>query len=334
MPPKTFTLCVPIVMLLMISNSAGEVSKGSVEKIKNGLSFGENAVAFLSKLGNSEKSKVFSSLGKMASFLGAAGGLVSFALSFVPKSQSVELKYMKEKFAEVNRKLDKITSELDNVKDLITYENQRAIYVGAANKVLFAHRQLLAFLNELESTSCEDEDKCKRAKTRIAYRYVNDFNVKQDIFKILNGAVKNTEIFGDPLLHLVKITFKCNVGKIDLLADGILKLAIKAQQAILAYDRLMGSDVRIAQSMSDWLKPLYVLRDNAYITKKQCFDQISDYMIRDINDKKYQFEVSSNNKANREVKKFMDNKYNWLGWVRYFNIISTFSILILFLSRT
>ncbi|CAB4009818.1 Hypothetical predicted protein [Paramuricea clavata] len=318
MASMTTMLCVAIVVLqLMISYTVSEMSQESVVVIENGISGGENIFSFFSSLGDAENSKIFDGLGKMANFLGAAGGLVSFALSFVPKADSDELKYMKKKFAEVNRKLDKITLELDDVKDLITYENQRAVYVGSANKIKFAHKQLLEFLNELQNTSCTDENTCKREKSKVGYKFVNDFDVKKDIFKILNGAVKTTEIFTDPLISLVKKTFKCDVGKIDHLVNGIVKLAFTAQQAILAHEKLFGTKTSITQSMNVWLKQLYDLRSSVYITKKQCFDKIPEYIIRDINDKKYQFDVSSNVKANREIKKFMEKKYIWVDWVSY-----------------
>ena len=86
----------------------------------------------------------------------------------------------------------------------------------------------------------------------------------------------------------------------------------------MAYEKLTGSKFSITQSMNDWLKLLYALRDNAYSTKQQCFSKISSYMIQDINNKKYQVGVSSNDQANQEVRKVMGEKYKWLGWVRVF----------------
>ena len=306
-----------IVIVLLIDNTMGEMSAKSVAKVNGGISGGEKIVDFISKLGNPKTSKVFDSLGKMASFLGAAGGLISFALLFVPTSDSVELKYLKEKFSEVNMKLDRITSELDNVKDLITYESQRAVYVGSASKILNAHKQLSTFLNELQSTPCPDAKRCERIRAGIASRYVDNFNVKQDMLKILNGAIKPTSAFGDSLLDLTRKTFECDVGKIDHLANSILKLSFKAQQVILTHEKLTGSNFSITQSMNDWLKSIYDLREVAYNTKQNCLKQISYYMIKDINEKKYQVGVASNSQANQEVKKFMDGKYKWLGWVNF-----------------
>ena len=322
---KTMILSTAVVMLLMVSDTTGEISSRSVAQINAGISAGEKVVNFISNLGPEKEEnqpvtqvhKIFGTLGKMASFLGAAGGLISFALSFIPQSESAELKYMKAKFAEVNLKLDKITSELDNIKALITYENQRSVYVSSASKILFAHKQLSVFLNELESTPCQNEKNCKRVRARIASRYVDDFRLKQDIFKIINGAIKSTSAFGDPLLILTKNTFKCDVAKIDHLANSILKLSFKAQQVILAYEKLIGSKFSITQSMNDWLKSIYDLRTSTYNVKQQCLRRISDYMSDDVKDEKYQVGASSNDEANSEVRKFMEGKYNWLGWVRH-----------------
>ena len=225
---------------------------------------------------------------------------------------------MRQKFAEVNQKLDEITSRLDDIKGLITFENQRSVYLDSASKILFGVKKLSAFLDELGKTPCSDEKNCKRVRARIASRYVEHFDVRQDIYKILNGAIKPTSAFGDPLLEVIKTTFKCDVGKIDHLANSILKLSFKAQQVILAYEKLSGSKHSITQSMNDWLKSLYALRDSAYRHKNACFSNTDSYMLKDITDKKYQGGVSSNEQANKQVKDFMVQKYNWLGWVRIF----------------
>ena len=201
--------------IVMLTTMAGNTMGGgkdesmgadSLEKINDGVGAGEKIVTFFNYLDDPKNEKVFSALGTMASFLGAYGGLISFALLFVPKSESAELKFMKKQFAEVNQKLDRITAELDNIKHLITYENQRSVYLDSASKILFAHKQLFVFLDELEKAPCNDKKNCKRVRARIASRYVEHFNVKQDIFKIMNGAVKSTSAFGDPILKIVSKT--------------------------------------------------------------------------------------------------------------------------------
>ena len=305
-----------IALVLLVSSCYSEMNADVVEKINGGLEGGTGVIEFISGLGDAKSSKVFNALGKMAGFLGAAGGLVSFALLFLP-TQSEELAYMKKKFAEVNMKLDRITTELDNIKALIKYENQRSVYVTSASKILFGHKKLMDFLNEIQKTRCSGKNACKRIRARIASRYVRYFDVKHDIFKIINGALKPISAFGDPLLKIVKTTFKCDVGKIDHLSNSILKLAFKAQQVILIHEKLTGSKHSIVQSMDDWLKSVYRLRDATEKVKGTCYKNIKNYMINDINDKKYQVGVSSNEQANKELKAFLDGKYKWLGWIVY-----------------
>jgi gas vesicle protein len=317
-PKTTMSFFAIVLVLLLAGDTMCEMSEDTVDRINNGIELGGTLLEAAKGLG---ESKLFKNLGNMASFLGPVGGIISFALLFAPKKDSEELQYMKKKFAEVNGKLDKITSELENVKELITYDTQRAVYVDSADKINHGHRQLLAFLDELQKTPCDNKEDCRRKRIQIGERYVEDFNVKQHLFKIVNGAIKRTSPFGEPLLQLVRKTFKCDVGKVDDLADGILALSFKAQQVILAYEKLKGSNHSITESMNSWLTAVYELREATYKIKKPCFDDISSFMITDITDKKYQVDVSSNEEANKKVKTFMEKKYKWLGWVRFITIV-------------
>lgn len=309
-------LLISAIAVMQFSICLSEMSPDLIEKINGGISGGTEMIDFISSLGSPKNQKVFDSIGKMAGFLGAAGGLLSFALLFV-SGESEELSFMKQEFAKVNMKLDQITTELDNIKSLIKYENQISVYIGSASKILHGHQKLLQFLNEIQRTKCSTKNSCKQIRARIASRYVKYFDVKQDIFKIINGAIKPTSAFGSPLLDLTKTTFKCDVAKIDHLSNCILKLAFKAQQVILAHEKLIGSKHSIVQSMDDWLKAIYQLRDSRNKARESCFKAIKGYIINDISDKKYQVGVSSNDEANKGLKKSLDSKYAWLGWVVY-----------------
>ena len=113
-----------------------------------------------------------SKIGSIAPFLGAAGAFLSIILAFLPKQDSAELKYMKEKFAEVNSKLDIITEKLDGIEKLITFEAQRAAYITAEHDVMFGYKKLKEFYTELEKTPCSNKKECLRKRTKIAERYV------------------------------------------------------------------------------------------------------------------------------------------------------------------
>lgn len=117
---------------------------------------------------------------------------------------------------------------------------------------------------------------------RIAARFVNDFNVKQPLFNILHGAIKPTSVFGDPLLKVIQTTFKCNDVKLDHFSNSILKLAFKAQQVILAHEKLKGTKISITRSMNDWLESIYNLRKYTFQMKNECYRNIKQIMYADI----------------------------------------------------
>ena len=254
----------------------------------------------------------------MANFLGPVASMFTFVLSLIP-SESPELKFMKEKFAEVNNKLDGVTKGLDKVQDLITLETQRAAYLTDAKKILYGFNRITAFIEEVRKAPCKGKtgpNSCLRVRHRIAIKYVKIFNVKENLFSIINGATSKTSVFGEPLLHLIKKTYKCNVGKINQFANGILKLAFKAEQVIITYEQLMGGKKNVLNSIDEWARMMAKLRDAAYKYTKSCYENIDSYMINDINaDEKYQTGSSSNKDANKKLKDFLEKKYDWLDWI-------------------
>ena len=295
-----------------------DLSKAEKASISLGIDAGEKATKLISEFGDKESKAMdmFKRIGKLTSFLGATGGLVSFVLSFLPSRDSKELAYMKRKFKQVNLKLDIITAKLDNVKSLITYENQRAIYVRSATKIEFGHKQLLNALDELQKVKCTSKSLCKRKKSRIASNYVKYFAVKYNMHEILNGVSRKTSVFGDPLLSVVQKHFRCSIQKIDQFANSVLKLAFKAQQVILAHEKLLGSKQSITQSMNEWLSLIYKVRKHQNKVSNYCYKNIHKYMVADLLNKKFQ-RVTSNGKINTEIKKLFDKRYSWLGFTVY-----------------
>ena len=116
-------------------------------------------------------SSFVSAIGSFAPFLSAFGAFLSIVLAFLPKQDSAELKYMKEKFAEVNSKLDIITDKLDGIEKLITFEAQRAVYVTAEHDVTYGYKKLNEFYTESEKTPCSNKKDCLKKRTKIAERY-------------------------------------------------------------------------------------------------------------------------------------------------------------------
>ena len=135
---------------------------------------------------------------------------------------------MKQKFFEVNSKLDGINSKLSDIEHLIPYENQRAAYVNEAHKINYAHKEMMNLLTELNEIQCySDEETCKRNRTKIAERYLDKLDIKSSLHAIIRGTVERVPPFGSPLLELVKTNFQCDVPKISAFSSDVLILAIK-----------------------------------------------------------------------------------------------------------
>eukprot|EP00112_Aurelia_sp_Birch-Aquarium-sp1_P018196 Seg4309.2 transcript_id=Seg4309.2/GoldUCD/mRNA.D3Y31 product="Complement component C9" protein_id=Seg4309.2/GoldUCD/D3Y31 len=311
-----------LTIAIVPSTCLADLSKAEKASISLGLDAGEKVIKFISEFGdkNNKELEIFTRLGKLSGFLGATGGLISFALSFLPSQDSKELAFMKNKFQQVNSKLDIITAKLDNVDSLITFENQRAIYVRSATKINVGHEKLLAILDELQKVNCSRRSLCQRRKSRIASNYVKYFAVKYNLHEILHGVTRKTSVFGDPLLSVVQHHFKCSIPKIDQFANGVLRLAFKAQQVILAHEKLLGSKQSITQSMNEWLSLIYKLRMYRNKLRNYCYKNVLRYMNADLANKKYQRVSSSsqaNDQVNRMIKKLFDKRYSWLAFTVY-----------------
>ena len=296
----------------MAHRSLTDAADDVTSNIKTGLELGSTIADNVAELGSTD---AFKKIGKMAKFLGAAGGFISVALVFLPSQDSAELAYMKKQFTMVNTKLDKVTSKLDDIKSLITYQSQRSAYISSSRAILDGHQRLFKFINEVQKTLCPSKSACERIRARIAERYVKSLNVRKHLENILKGTFSRTSVFGDPLLVLVSKTSKCNFAQINMFVSGVIKLAFKGQQVVLAYEKLMGSKHSITQSMNDWLKNIYRLRTESYIVKNKCFKGMKYQLIKDIRNSDYQTKSPSNAAANKAVKSFLEKKYPWLNVV-------------------
>ena len=295
-------------LMLTYVHSAPRIRENEKALINTGFDAGLQIADFVKLLGDPKTSKFFKKVGQMAKFLGAAGGYVSLILTFIPSGESEEMMHMKTQFALVNTKLDKVTSELNKVEGLIKYENQRAAYLSSAHAILYGHKQLFGFFDEVQRTNCSNV-MCPRIRSRIAQRYITSLDVKLHLDKILHGTARKTSVFGDQLLLVVKDAFQCDFSKIIQFTNGVLKLAFKGQQVILAYEKLTGSKHSVTRSVIDWLKNIYELRSFSLKVKHQCFRNIKTQLIHDIQKSDYQIGSSTNAIANAKVKQFLEEKY-------------------------
>lgn len=297
-------------ILLLTHGNGSEIS----DKLSTG--FNDGAKGFLlglEKLVTPEKLLGF--ISKLSGFIGIAGGFLSFLFIFIPKQESAELKFMKKKFAEVNMKLDRMFNEFDNVKNIITLENQRAAYIDDATAILFGYKQLTEhFIHEISETNCTTPRDCLRQRLVVAESYQKHFNIKHRLYKILRGTTESISVFNDPLLDLIKRKYKCNIGEVIRFANGVILLAFKGQQVVIAHEKLTGSNASIIFAVKEWSDLVYSIRNKVEDIKVECYKNIDEYMKDDVEDTIYQTNMPSNKQAADSLKNKLDIKYPWLYW--------------------
>jgi len=157
-------------------------------------------------------SPMISRIGQVAPFLGAAGAFLSVVLDFLSKQDLEELKNIKDKFTEVEMKLDKLTTKFDGIENLITFEAQRAAYISAEQDVKFGYKKLVEFIKEIEVVECNDETDCKRKRTKVAEKYVEPLRKTESalnqILTNLYSSKSTCSIFIGKLIFLTSIGVK------------------------------------------------------------------------------------------------------------------------------
>ena len=236
-------------------------------------------------------------------------------ISLLFSPESPELKYMKLKFGEINMKLNSITQDLDDIKNIITEESLKTAFIADENNVLNGYKQLQSFFDELQNLNCTDKDICLRERTRIAERYLPYFDISENMENIYRGAMDNTTIFAKPLIEQIKLSHQCDVPRILRFADGITKLAYKEKQVTMVHEMLSGSVYSIAERMNNWLKRMYVLKDFVNLEIEDCFRNIKSFIIKDIRNPKFQSGDLTNSDAANQMRLFLEAKYDWLYFV-------------------
>ena len=137
---------VNIIILLFLltytlrANCSTKIPDNEKAAIENGLEVG-SALAEALKDGDFADSLV--KLGtNLASFLGVLGPLAGILLAFIPGGDSEELIFMREKFEEVNVKLDIITAEFTEVKKAIDWSTIVVSYGTYERKIRAAEENL------------------------------------------------------------------------------------------------------------------------------------------------------------------------------------------------
>ena len=226
--------------------------------------------------------------------------------------ESAMIKKLKASFLDVNIKLDTITSDLKNNRNLIKLASQRDAYIDAENKILSANENLRKYHNEMINLKCKDKTDCNAKQLLISKTYVSRLNVKREVDLILKGSTTNG-VFGESLLTLTKESSNCDIKKIKITASIIAGLALKGKMAAMQYESLTNPSFDMISFEAEFAATLLVLENRKETTSKECFDKIDRYIRSDVNSmsrKNYQkYDIQN---ANKLISEFLQLKYFWI----------------------
>ena len=122
------------------ANCSTEITDGEKAAIENGLVAGS---ALAEALKEGDFTDALAKLGtNISPFVGLLGPLAGIILAFIPGGDSAELIFMREKFEEVNVKLDIITAEFAEVKNAIPWSTVVVNYGTYERKIRAAEENL------------------------------------------------------------------------------------------------------------------------------------------------------------------------------------------------
>ena len=256
--------------------------------------------------------KAASMLGKIAPLFSVAGVLVPFILSLVGLEDPT-MTLLKNEFYKVNEKLDKISDKLGKVESKITFENQRAAYIGAQSKIVESSRKMKLMFKELEAASCNTSMECQQEKLKIAERYVDKFKGTEDALYTIIQPKSSSVFFREPLMTLIRTEHECNVPMLTDVFGKLYLLAYQAQKVVVVREKLTGSKMSIVESTANWLKVMYKLRDEMYQNVNECFKSMR---VEDHDRNLIGKDLTKNSgKAVSKIRHFFEKKYKWLRWV-------------------
>ena len=280
------------------SATISEEQKTAIEK---GLEAGK-ALAEALKDGDFRESLV--KLGKnLAPFLGVLGPLASIALAFIPTGDSEELTFMKEKFEEVNNKLDIITSEFEEVKNAIDWSTIVVSY-GTYERKIRAAEHNLNRIYEVEGQTREHE------KNNFINQYESDFD--NSVQKLYDVIMNSDHAISKNILEAVIQQTKDHKRQIEQFSLGLVQLLIKGIKVKISYYGMKGwtSD----HVTSEWEGNMNELREKLQRMSDDVKARYKTQLKVDADDLILRHHGLGNEGLMQKVYDFVVDKYDWRYW--------------------
>ena len=250
--------------------------------------------------------------GRLAGVFGAFGSLIAVILAFIPGGESAELKLMKKEFGKMSEKMDTIARSLEDTKNLIKIENQKAAFIQNELNIHHGYDRFETCLNSLNDVICNGLADCKRKKVAIAEGFISDLDVRKDVDAIYRGVTSDTA-FGSSLLDLLKDESKCNIPKLNLLANKVVALISKGMMVAIFHDLLKQANYNVLDDSKRADKMFTIIENKRLAIQDECIENFDYGMTLDVQDSYSDFKADIEHTNTILVYK-LNKKYPWINW--------------------
>ncbi len=314
---KTFLTI--LYLLLYSCLSTAEIDVSQVNKVEKGMTATKEFLQSLSEVFKKEGKdtardpptkvlKVFGSLGKVAASFGFIKSLISFISASIPQSDPT-LEFMKEQFAEVNRKLNSLSLQISTLQSEMKWTNYASSYGKDENVIKNSWAKLTEFIQTAPFASTQEQ------KTRLAERFTTFYEntgTGKSVANLYRYITENNNVSLNK--NLLKLIIKKSNGNFNVLVQYstyFTTLMVSGLKLNLFYSKLKGCDgeakVQAVKQLSNTLSAI----QDALI---ECAGDFEKWAHKDAVKLSSQ-RFPSREKLASDIKHHLENKFHWFKWV-------------------
>ncbi len=253
--------------------------------------------------------KVFSSLGKVAASFGFIGALISFIFAFIPQSNPM-FEFMKEQFAEINRKLDSLSLQISTLQTEMEWTNYASSYGKDENVIKNSWAKLTEFIKTAPVASTQEQ------KTRLAERFTTFYEntgTENSVANFYRYITENNPVSLNK--NLLQLIIEKSNGDFNVLVQYttyFTTLMISGLKLNVFYYKLKGYDgeAKAQEAVTQLSNTLSAIQD-ALI---ECADGFETWAHKDALKLSNQ-PFSKNEKLATDIKKHLESKFHWFKWI-------------------
>ncbi|XP_051979349.1 SE-cephalotoxin-like [Xyrauchen texanus] len=316
---KTFIMT--LYLILYSSFCTAEITTAQIDQVETGISLSKEFLKGLDDVAKlvSESQKVtdtiqkvfkvFDILGKVAASFGFIGALISFIFAFIPQLDPME-EFLKEQFAEVNRKLDSISIQISALKTHIDWTDYASSYGKDENVIKNSWVKLREFIDQTSAASTQEQ------KSRLAERFTTFYEntgTENSVANLYRYLTENNPVsLNKNLLKLVIAKSNGDFNTLVQYSTYFTGLMVSGLKLNVFYYILKGYDAEektkeAVTQLSDTLSAIKF----AFIECADDFEIWAENDAKTISTKGF----SDTKRLASDIKAHLEHKFHWYKWM-------------------